>query len=194
MPVAQVVDLYHLDKEPDFHALKASDVAGVILKASQGAAGVDSKFEGWYERALTVFGAGMVHSYHMMDGSSAHSQVDHYLKVTDGKPGRWLDYELNACHIETAVGCCHDLAQKQGRYPGMYGSDAGPLGVAILQGHFASVCPLWIARYGPKPPLHACDLWQFAEADANHEYDVSVYIGRTGQSLTKWMIGLTVST
>ena len=176
MPTIQVVDLYHEDKEPDFHTLKGQGVVGVILKATEGASHVDDKFADWHARAISVFGPGRVHSYHMMTGDDPASQIRNYLSVTQGMPGRWLDYELAACTLQIAIACCHALADKQGRFPGMYGSDMGPLGEALVGGHFGSVCPIWLASYSRKP-LHKCDLWQFAEADASHVYDCNVYMG-----------------
>ena len=99
-------------------------------------------------------------------------------------PGRWLDYELASCSLDTAIHCCHALADKQGKFPGMYGSDMGPLGEALVGGHFAGVCPIWLASYS-RPPLHKCSLWQFAEAGKSHVYDSNQYMG--AGSCADWM-------
>ena len=186
MPHIDVIDLYHLDKEPDFGTLKAQGVRGVILKASQGSNSTDPKFVDWLARAQSVFGKDMVHAYHMLTGDDAAAQMRLFLTATVNCPHRWLDYEDPCPSLQTAIDACHILANKQGKFPGMYGSDGAQLGQALLGGHF-TVCPLWIARYGPQAPLHKCDLWQFAEADADHVYDSSVYLGRKSLTLERWM-------
>ena len=186
MPACQVIDLFHEDKEPDFGTLKSQGVQGVILKASQGATERDDAFVGWLSRAVEVFGPSMVHAYHMLTGENPAVQVTNFLEASANCPHRWLDYEGPCPSLDIAVAACHLLAQKQGKFPGMYGSDRDQLGQALLMGHF-TVCPLWVARYGPQAPLHGCDLWQFCEADSAHAYDGSVYLGRTSKSLAAFM-------
>jgi GH25 family lysozyme M1 (1,4-beta-N-acetylmuramidase) len=185
-----VVDIYHGDDPVDFHAMQASGAVGVILKASQGANGTDPKFTQFYTRAQTVFGAGCVHSYHYLTGDDAAAQVAHYLSVTDGMPGRWLDYEDPGCPLPTAIEACHVLSDKIGHLAGVYGSDGAALGDALSAGHFTS-CPLWVARYG-HPPKHKCDLWQFQGGEINpgvliggKAFDLNTYLG-TGDCAT-WM-------
>ena len=189
MPAAQIIDLFHLDKEPDFGTLKSGGVQGVILKSSQGASERDDAFEGWLSRAVEVFTAPMVHAYHMLTGEDPVAQIENFLEASVNCPHRWLDYEDPCPSLDIAVAACHDLAQKQGKFPGLYGSDQGQLGMALLQGHF-SVCPLWVARYSSTPPLHACDLWQWGEASSSLVYDSSTYLGRSSKTLAAFMAGV----
>lgn len=191
LALVHVVDLSHNDS-PDFGALKAAGVVGVILKASQGSTYSDPKFQAFYGRAIAVFGHGLVHSYHFLDNSNATTQIAHYLDVTAGKPGRWLDYEPNpsgeTCSLQTAISACHQLSIKQGRVAGMYGSDGDLLGDALTSRHF-DPCFLWLANYSHKPK-HKCDLWQFAAGEGSApviggaKYDVSTFVGSASDCAT----------
>ena len=194
-----VVDIYGGDEPVDFHAMADAGAVGVIIKATQGTDHVDSRFALYRTRALTVFEEGCVHSYHFLDGSDAEAQMEHYLSVTQGMPGRWLDYEGNphgpSCTLSIAVAACHILAAKQGSFPGMYGSDADMLGSALDQGHF-TVCPLWIARYRSSPPDHDCHLWQFAEGEPGEPtidgkpLDLSTFRQGDSEACKEWLQSL----
>ncbi len=172
MSTPYIVDLSHWDVPPDaaqdvdLHAMAGAGIVGVILKATQGSADVDPAFAGLLQRALEVWPANCVHAYHFLDGSDPRAQIDHFLATTPGIGFRWLDYEQNPpsqCSLEDAVKACHDLQTKQGVYPGMYGSDEDLLGAAIDAGHFAGVCPMWLAKYGDTQPGHAWNLWQYSQ-------------------------------
>ena len=194
-----IVDIYSGDDPVDFHAIAAAGAVGVILKATQGSTYNDPNFAEYRSRALTVFDAGCVHSYHFLDDTDAETQMAHYVSVTQGMPGRWLDYEENpdgdTCTLATAVAACHILQGKQGSFPGMYGSDADLLGAALDAGHF-TVCPLWIARYRPEPPDHACQLWQFSEGVAGDPtisgklYDLDSYLNGDSAACQAWLRSL----
>ena len=201
--VLHVVDLYHGDDPVDFHAIAAAGAVGVILKATQGSDGRDPAFAEYRARAITVFGAACVHSFHFLDSSDPEAQIENYLTVTQGMPGRWLDYEPLkdregndlTCSLDNAVTACHLLAQKQGSFPGMYGSDGDLLGRALLGGHF-TVCPLWIARYGQQP-MHDCDLWQFQAGEINptiliggRAFDLSTYANGDAEACKEWLASL----
>ncbi len=191
-----IIDIYHGDAPVDFHAMADAGVVGVILKATQGTGFVDSKFHEFRTRALTVFDEGCVHSYHFLDNSDARQQIDHYLSVTDGMPGRWLDYEPNkngtTCTLARAVEACHILESKQGSFPGMYGSDKDLLGVAIDEGHF-TVCPLWIARFRDSGPEHSCHLWQFQAGElgdvevGGKRYDLNMFQKGDKEACKAWL-------
>lgn len=180
-----IVDLSHYDDPIDFHALQSAGVKGCILKATEGAHYSDVAFKGHWERGASVFGPECIHAYHFLNGDDALAQMKNFVKITEEYPVfHWLDYENPACSMQHAVNACHILAGMTGRYPGMYGSDKDLLGKAIDAGHFAGACPLWIARYGPHAPDHACSLWQYAAGEgsagpiiAGKRYDCNQYIG-----------------
>ncbi|MDR3688527.1 MAG: glycoside hydrolase family 25 protein [Fimbriimonas sp.] len=193
-----IVDVNHYDDPVDFHAMSDAGAVGVILKATQGSSYKDPKFIEFRERAMTVFDAACVHSYHFLDDSDPNAQIENYLTVTDGMRGRWLDYEpnkANTCSLDGATSACHILAQKQGSFPGMYGSDGGLLGQALLQGHF-TVCPLWIARYSTNPPLHKGNLWQYQAGESatvmigGKGYDLSMFMNGDADACKQWMASL----
>ncbi len=194
-PTPMIVDLSHNDELPNggWAAFKQAGVVGAILKATQGTGMVDKTFLARRQAALGVFGDGCVHSYHFLDGSDPVMQVGHYLEISAGCPGRWLDYEGNLrsqCSRAQAVQACQTRPGKPGSWPGMYGSDKDRLGEAIDAGHFGP-CGKWIAGYGQQP-THHWDLWQYTAGESNKVaicggfYDLSVFNG-TADECRAWM-------
>lgn len=199
-PAPMIVDLYHGDTTPgspvDMHALAAAGVIGAILKAGQGT-NADPMYTDYYQRAITLWDPDCVHSYWFLDGTDANDQMTAFMNVTQGLPGRWLDYEQyssSQCTLDNARLCCQLLNEAQGAWPGMYGSDLDLLGAAIDAGHFGP-CPIWIASYTNRPE-HACQLWQFAEGVEGDPviggkgYDLSTFPGGDSDACAAFMQGI----
>ena len=190
-----IVDLSHDDRLPSggFAALKDAGIVGVILKATQGSTFIDPMYASRYSRALTVFGTGCVHSYHFLDGSDPGMQVNHFVEVTAGKPGRWLDYEQypkSQCSQDQFLSAVRTLHAKQQKWPGVYGSDKDLLGAALDAGH-CSHCGKWIARDDTEPSHH-WDIWQYVAGETKQialcgqYYDLNVFNGSADECRV-WM-------
>ena len=198
MPTAMIIDMSHDDDLPDggFAALrdsKEAEIVGVILKSSQGPREIDDEFASRYVKAIEAFGAGCVHSYHFLDGSDPTMQIAHYLDVTSGKPGRWLDYEENPasqCTDDQFLSAVRNLQAKQRTWPGNYGSELDLLGNVLAAGH-CGPCGKWIANYDRQPRIH-WDLWQFTAGESKkiaicgHYYDLNTFNGTADECRT-WM-------
>lgn len=189
-----VVDLSHHNGPVDFSRLKAAGVVGVIAKATEGTDFVDSKFTDYHKRATA---AGLLFlSYHFLNASDLRQQIRHYVTVTQGIPGRVLDFEHNKAEITEAHAedAWRFLRDKQRSNPATYGSDL------VTQALQRPDCVfkqggLWIARYNPHPPIlpHGIpwDLWQYSQHGvvdgAQSDIDLSVFRSGSADDCAQWL-------
>jgi hypothetical protein len=183
-PELNVIDVAHWDAPIDVHAMIDAGAIGLYAKATTGAGGVDSAFPTFRAQATSPdvqaycrqkhgcpfhFGA-----YGWLNGDDAHAQVTNFLNHTQGLLWRIWDFEALNASLTTAVLATHILHDKTGIWPTMYGGDKAQLGDAIDQGHFASVCPIILARDFPRVPFHPCQMWQYAAGERPNEASVKI--------------------
>src|SRR4051812_32106934 len=78
------IDISHWNEAIDWPALAASEVLGVIAKASQGTSNVDCDYAGYRWNAFEV-GLGFA-SYHYLEHGNVASQMEHYLAPAPPNP------------------------------------------------------------------------------------------------------------
>ncbi|MCA1404689.1 glycoside hydrolase family 25 protein [Ensifer sp. IC3342] len=165
-----VIDLSHHNPEPDWEALKAGGIVGVIMKASEGETYVDPTY---HPRKHNALAAGLATaSYHFFHGNSA-AEMAHYLLVADPVRGERvvIDHEAEAT-LDQLVQAVRYIREKR-----------PDLKVTIYSGHLikdqlgdsknsylAINTSLWIAHYTeeaqpswPKGTWPAWSLWQYTD-------------------------------
>lgn len=164
-----IVDLSHHNPEPDWKALKAGGIVGVIMKATEGTSYVDPTFA---DRRMRAEAAGLiVSSYHFFHGN--RDEMEHYLETVVPRAGERLciDHEAEAslAELEDAVKFLRDTVPdcQITIYSGhlikdQLGSKTSPV--------LAENTSLWIAHYTsaasptwPKQVWPTWSLWQFTD-------------------------------
>jgi GH25 family lysozyme M1 (1,4-beta-N-acetylmuramidase) len=190
-----VVDLSHYNPEPDWDRLKASQIMGVILKATEGTGYVDPTYAPRRREAEAV-GLPVV-SYHFLKHGNVGLQMLHYLDTVAPKRGERMiiDYEDQAstlADLELAVQTL--LGSGLGLQVTVYGG--GELKNDV-RGHndVLAKTSLWLAQYGPEPrwPKETWanwTLWQTTDKaqvpGISAPVDGNVFNG-TNENLVKWL-------
>ena len=172
-----IVDLSHWQSGPrgaaiDFRAVRASGVAAVILKATQGSSWTDSTF---VERRAAAETVGLwVGAYHFADASDPAAQAAHFLSLAGEVPRLAVDIEANAISndsvsVEQAAELVARIHQASGKLPAVYMGRWGPDGSGSgLPNSVLARCPLWLPEYGnnPLPPAgwDSWTIWQYTAA------------------------------
>lgn len=166
-PIA--IDISHHQPDPDWPALAASGIAGVILKATEGNTYVDPTYE---DRRQAARDAGLaVASYHFMRPGSMVGQMNHYLAIAAPSYGERvvLDHEDVDVSLADLEACVEYLA-----------AERSDLQVAIYSGHVIkdqlgskhspvlAKTALWLAHYSPVPSWPTAtwpqwSLWQYTD-------------------------------
>lgn len=165
-----IVDLSHHNPEPDWQALKAGGIVGVILKATEGTSYVDPTYAKRRQAAENV--GLIVSTYHFFHGN-ASAEMTHYLDTVNPGAGERLciDHEAEASlkQLEDAVSFLRDTVPdcQITIYSGHTIKDQlGSNKSAVL----AENTSLWIAHYTtaaspswPKGTWPTWSLWQFTD-------------------------------
>jgi lysozyme len=146
-----VIDLSHWEAPVDFAQVKASGIAAVILKATQGTGFVDPTFAA---RAVGANDAGLlVGAYHFFDTSDPTAQAGYFL-ATVARTGvpmlMTLDFEPSATSqtVENNAAVILSMVKSMvGIWPVLY---TGRCDVAPAQPDFQQCAPL-LAEYGSSP-------------------------------------------
>ena len=168
-----VIDLSHYDPASNYEVVKASGIAGVIYKCTQGSTNVDETYLGQRAQALD---AGLLWgAYHFGDGSNVDGQTQNFLK--HAKIGAddlicldYEDYPSSQMHlsqaqawvtgVETALDRDNDTVLYSGN---RIKEDMTPAGYG-----FWETRRLWLAQYGPTAdvplPWHKYWLWQYTDS------------------------------
>jgi GH25 family lysozyme M1 (1,4-beta-N-acetylmuramidase) len=166
-----IVDLSHHNPTPNWAALKAGGIVGVILKATEGTSYVDPTFA---QRRIDAEAAGLiVSSYHFYHGN-ASAEMNHYLTTVVPRTGERLviDHEDSAAslksledavkYLRNAVPDCEITVYSGHLIKDQLGSKTSPV--------LAENTSLWIAQYTsaaapswPKQVWPAWSLWQFTD-------------------------------
>lgn len=159
-----VVDLSHAQSIPDpigaFAQMRASGIALLIHKATQGTGFVDDTFAP--RRAAAAQVSMLFAAYHFCDGSAPAAQAAHFLSIVGdaSKTPLALDAEKNASQvtIQQTIELADAIAQKIGRrldwlYMGASGPDGNGTGMtdAAMAQLYALVTDLWLPEYGSRP-------------------------------------------
>ena len=170
MPISYkglIVDLSHNDKITlgAFTDMKKAGIAGVILKASEGAHWQDPNYHEWVVRARST--GMLVGHYHFGTNVDSSLQFDNFVEAV----GDFNDDDLYVLDWESA-GSTNTMTKSQaenfigrlrtaiGRKPCIYS------GEAFWNSHCDGVspCKMWIAKYSSRKPVIAqgtVGLWQF---------------------------------
>jgi lysozyme len=169
------IDISHWNEAIDWPALAASEVLGVIAKASQGTANVDCDYAG-YRRDAFAAGLGFA-SYHYLEHGNVASQMAHYLATACPEPGERVVIDYEESDPPVTLG---DLEEAV-RYLKTYRPDleitvygASKLTEDVVNGDAAflddAATSLWAARYSTvnepviaNPPWAYWSAWQYTD-------------------------------
>jgi lysozyme len=167
-----VVDLSHHNPTPDWTALKAGGVVGVIHKATEGTSYVDDQL---FARARPAIDAGLKWAtYHFLRPGGTYAQMDHYLSTVDPVDGERmvLDHEDAGVSLSQLAEAVSNLLEMR-----------PDLKISIYSGHLikeqlggnyheylAANTSLWIAQYTsaaapswPSATWPQWSLWQYTD-------------------------------
>ena len=159
-----VVDLSHFNTVSSFETVKADGICGVIHKATQGTAMIDSKYHSRKGQALAAglwWGA-----YHFGTGGDGAAQARYFL--SEVKPGPTdllvLDLEANPGGAGMTLAEAEDFVMyveaETGRWPGLYGGSYVKELLGKNRETALSYCWFWLSEYGPTPRVPpAWDTW-----------------------------------
>lgn len=167
-----VIDISHHQSAVDFRAVAAAGILGVIHKATQGTAGVDSRFR---ERRARALGAGLLWgAYHFATGGSGTEQADHFMSVAAVSPDDLLvlDWEDNPGGARMRVDHAREFVERvgvqTGRVPGLYSGNTAREALKTTVDEMLGACWLWAPRYGGRQPLvqrswETWTMWQWTD-------------------------------
>lgn len=191
-----VIDLSHHNPEPDWPAMKAAGVVGVIHKATEGTTYRDPDRQ---RRLAAAYRAGIkIATYHFMRPGNIAAQMDHYINTIDAAKGERvvLDHEDAGVPIRDLELAITSLWNKR-----------PDLQITIYSGHLIkeqlgnnknsllSKTSLWIAQYNnvgpswPKAVWSTWSLWQWTDKEVvpgiSRPVDGNKWNGTT-EALKRW--------
>lgn len=184
------LDIYHGDEAIDFHAAHEAGVAYCFIKATQGLAVNDSRFE--LNRDAAKAAGILAGAYHFFDpNEAAVLQAHHFIDIAKPASGELvpaLDIEVGGENVGLRARVCADeIKNLTGHCPIIYSSDS--FFRQYLAPHFVDF-PLWIARYGT-PPSTTCTFWQNSDSahlpGTTHALDRDIFLG-TPADLQKFLL------
>jgi GH25 family lysozyme M1 (1,4-beta-N-acetylmuramidase) len=169
-----VVDISHYQPTPDFDALLAGGIVGVILKCTEGTSYLDNTF---HDRYAAARAAGLcVSSYHFLRHGDVANQMAWYLDqcAPDWGERVVIDYEHTECTVDDLVAAVQYLLTDE-RFLQVTCYGASKLsddcnGADEGQRQVLSKTALWAARYSSNQPVictsvwPAWSLWQFTDS------------------------------
>ena len=173
MSLNVVIDLSHFQTAPDFKAVKAAGIVGVIHKATEGTNYVDPLY---FTHRSQAQAAGLWWgAYHFATGDNAVAQADYFLSIVKPSPQDLLvlDFEQNtqgaSMTLAGAEQFVSEVEQALGRWPGFYsGSYIKQLLGANRSATLAN-CWFWLSEYGPvahvPPNWPTWTLWQYTDGN-----------------------------
>lgn len=192
-----LVDVSHNQPNANLTAAKAAGIAGVMLKATEGATYLDAAFLNLFGRAQE---AGLlIGAYHFGTARGASDQLDNYIRAVTTIAGGFdnivpvLDLEHNDPSPDNSMSL--DLGEewvagfkaRTGRTPMIYsGAYLRDNGAAAGRPNLAS-CPLWLAQYATSPVVIPgwadWTLWQFTDGNLGPYAGTVAGIGRCDQNI-----------
>lgn len=201
-----VIDISHFNGSPDWRAVHAGGILGVIHKATQGSGWVDPTFA---SARTAVPAAGLLWgAYHFGTGDEEGSaQAQFFLDTVkpDAQTLCVIDYETNPSGTQMPLdhlfGWIESVQKATGRAPLVYGGNSllfPQIGSATHP--TLAACPLWVAQYTsashpagiPSQVWKSWTLWQYTEsgsvAGISGNVDRSRFNG-TAEELSAWWPG-----
>jgi lysozyme len=177
-PVAKFIDLSRWQTSVNFQTVKKTDIAGVILKISQGVGELDTMKDSRWAAARQ---AGLkLGGYHYFNPSAdAVAQAKHFWgSIPEYQPGDILALDVEVMNGEFTDTVCSGIVkfmdeverQSGGALPFIY---SGPYFLQSLgvRPEFLKY-PLWVSHYGPAmeqgplvpPPWTKWAMWQYTDS------------------------------
>jgi lysozyme len=204
-----VIDLSHFDFATDYAKVKASGVAGVIYKATQGSGMNDSTYLAQKAEAKA---AGLLWgAYHFGDGSDPKDQAQNFLTFARVDPDElfcldYEDYPSSQMSIGQAETFVVDVEAGLGRNGQcvLYSGNLIKETIRSQDQGFWSARRLWLAEYGPTPKVPAPWakqwLWQYTDGESGptphgvpgvseKTHDCNHYDGTPEQLAAEWATG-----
>jgi lysozyme len=192
-----VIDLSHHNPDPDWAAVKAAGVLGVIHKATEGAGYADPDRR---PRLAAAYRAGLlIATYHFMRPGDMAAQVAFYLKTIDAAKGERviLDYEdpkIPVSDLRDAVQAIWDA--RPDLQITVYSGNLIKEQLGNASDPLLAKTSLWIAQYnnsGPRWPTQVWpnwSLWQWTDSETvpgiSRPVDGNKWNG-TADSLARWL-------
>jgi len=166
-----VIDLSHHNPTPDWQAIQAAGVVGVIHKATEGASYADPDRK---PRLAAAYRAGLkIATYHFMRPGSMSWQMDHYLRTIDPANGERvvLDHEdagVSLANLKVAVS--YLWAKRPDLQITIYSGNLIKEQLGGKPDDLLIKTSLWLAQYGPTPKWPtavwpAWSLWQWTDKE-----------------------------
>lgn len=201
--IDSVIDISHFNGSPDWTKVCAGGILGVIHKATQGSASVDSTFAA---ARTAIPAAGLLFgAYHFGTGDEEGSaQAQFFLDTVkpDAHTLCVIDFEPNPSGTQMSLdhlfGWVETVQKATGRPPVVYGGQSllfPDIGSSVHP--TLAACPLWVAQYtSAAEPGHipaqvwtTWTMWQYTESGSvegvSGNVDRSRYNG-TADELTAW--------
>jgi lysozyme len=173
-----VIDISHFQGTPDFEKVKASGIAGVIHKATQGLKGADPTFA---EGKTAIQPAGLLlGAYHFGTGDGTGAQQAQWFLDTvepDANTLCVIDFEPNpggtSMNLTQLLDWIETVEKQTGRWPVVYGGKSLLFSsVGASKNETLAQCPLWVAQYTsaaapsgiPTQIWPEWTLWQYTES------------------------------
>lgn len=167
-----VIDLSHHNPDPDWPALKAAGVLGVIHKATEGTGYADPDRK---PRLAAAYRAGLlISTYHFMRPGSIAAQTAFYLKTIDAAQGERviLDYEDPKIPLSDLRQAVNSLwTQRPDLQITIYSGNLIKEQLGNGGDELLAKTSLWIAQYNntgpswPKQTWPAWSLWQWTDKE-----------------------------
>ncbi|HEY3177733.1 MAG TPA: glycoside hydrolase family 25 protein [Casimicrobiaceae bacterium] len=189
--IDSIIDLYHLNTV-NLAAAKASGIAAVIHKASEGATVQDAEYRKRRDKARALgllWGA-----YHYSSGASVADQVANFIEHAEPREEEViaLDWEASTSGPDMTLDQVRRFVEmikgELGRWPIVYGGRLLRETVGAKRDPVLANCPLWYSRYASAPigiptatwPMYT--LWQFTDGNSGPTPHTVKGIGRCDRS------------
>lgn len=170
-----IIDISSFQGHPDFAALKAAGIVGVLHKATEGVGFHDANYAA--NKAAAKAAGLKWGAYHFGTGSNPAAQADEFLQVAGlaGDELAVLDFEDNTHGTQMALTGARTFVQrifdKLGRWPGFYSGNTIRDALGANVDPLLANCWLWVAQYNEGPPLvqnswKDWTLWQYTDGGA----------------------------
>lgn len=165
-----VIDLSHHNPTPDWAAIKAAGVLGIIHKATEGTGYADTDRKA---RLAAAYRAGLlIATYHFMRPGSISAQMDFYLKTIDAAQGERvvLDYEdpkIPVADLRIAINYLWNV--RPDLQITVYSGNLIKEQLGSTHDELLAKTSLWIAQYNnsgptwPKATWANWSLWQWTD-------------------------------